>query len=103
MSAFSSNKIHRSCFQTKVLTDMSGHVIGGNTERFGYYIPRGETAMTLSLVFVVREALFRYFIIYVMQHMMRIHFCSSIFLYVLLLCPYFATEKEMSTHSSTLA
>lgn len=45
------------CFQTKVLTDMSGHVMGQNTERFGYYISRGETAMTLSLVFVVRETL----------------------------------------------
>ena len=29
--------------------------------------------------------------------------CSSIFLYVLLLCPLIATEKEMATHSSILA
>ena len=75
-------------------------------------MPGGETTVTLSFVFVVREALFKVLdnichtahdedsFLVVVAYTGQ---CSSIFLYVLLLCPLTATEEEMATHSSILA
>ena len=67
-----------------------------NTHMLGYYIQGEKIALSFSLVFVVREALLRYFRILVIQHDMRTHVWLW-HLYVLLLCSHMATAQLSSS------
>lgn len=58
---FYSNKIYRSCFWTKIFTEIS------EIKKNGYYIQWGEIAWSFSFIFNVREALLVYFICRITQ------------------------------------